>query len=514
MSTVLKVAVVALAATTAVAGSALAQKSKDTLRAVTMEPISTLDDTFNALPLLRQVNEAIYDQLANFDWQAGKWAPSMAKSWKMIDDRTIEYELRDDVIFHNGEKFTADDVVEKFNKILIDPAVKFRFKENRYGFLERAEKIGPYTVRIRAKGPTGTLLARTANIDQAPAKLFIAQKESFGRNPISAGPYRAIQVDSAKGVILEKFKDFRLVSPARPAGKIGRIHIASMPDTQTQIARMMVGEQDFMFNVNVDQAQDMVKNPDFRMFVTDVPSFSYLQFDVANRSGIGVLRDQRVRAAISHAINRQKIKENLLPKEAQYIPLPEGACEPALVACKFSAKLPEYNPAKAKALLKEAGYENGFDIVLTGWGAVKDTLTAVAGDLRAIGIRAKENYVTYVVYTKMRQEGQFQGLIAYYDNAGSQPDAENTVNFFYLPSERDYFQDTELHKLAQEALSIVDVDKRAAQYQKIFDAAVTRNYIFPLLRVPSIVVYHKDIVLEGGHKSPEGFWYNYISWAK
>lgn len=507
--------VLGVAAAVAVLSSApsFAQKSKDTLRAVTLEPISTLDDTFNASPLLRQVNLAIYEQLANFDWQAGKWVSGMAKSWKMVDDQTIEYQLRDDVVFHNGAKFTADDVVGKFG-LLVDPAVKFRFKESRYGFLDSAEKVGPYTVRIRANGPTGTLLARTANIHQVPANIFLQQKDSFGRNPISAGPYKAIQVDSAKGVILEKYDGFKVEGPARPKAKISRVQIASMPDTQTQIARMMVGEQDFMFNVNVDQARDMTKNSDFKMYVTDVPSFSYLQFDAANRSGVGVLRDQKVRAAMSMAINRQKIKENLLPKEAQYIPLPDGVCQKTLVACRYSAKLPEYDPAKAKALLKEAGYENGFDVTITAWGAVKDQLTAIAGDLRAVGIRAKENYVTYVTYTKMRQEGQFQGLIAYYDNAGSQPDAENTVNFFFLPSERDYFQDGELHKLAADARGIVDEEKRAQQYQKIFDMAITKNYLMPLLPVPSIVVYHKDLVLEGGHKSPEGFWYNYMAWAK
>jgi peptide/nickel transport system substrate-binding protein len=493
--------------------SVFAQKSKDNLRAVTLEPISTLDDTFNALPLLRQVNEAIYEQPANFDWSAGKWLPSMAKSWKMVDDRTIEYELRDDIVFHNGMKYTADDFVAKFN-LLIDPTDKFRFKESRYGFMESVEKVGPHTVRVRAIGPTATLLARTATIDQVPGKIFVEQKDSFGRNPISAGPYRLVSMDSAKGVVLERFDGFKTDGPARAKGKIKRIEIASMPDTQTQLARMLVNEQDFMFNVNVDQAQDITKNKDFKLFVTDVPSFSYLQFDVANRSGVGVLRDQKVRQAMSMAINRQKIKEFLLPKEAQNIPLPDGLCEKVLVACKYSAKLPTYDPAKAKALLKEAGYEGGFDVTLTGWGAVKDTLTAVAGDLRAIGIRAKENYVTYVTYTKMRQEGQFQGLIAYYDNAGSQPDAENTVNFFYLPSERDYFQDGELHKMASEAMSVVDETKRAAQYQKIFDTAVERNYLMPLLPVPSIVVYHKDLVLEGGHKSPEGFWYNYMHWAK
>jgi len=492
---------------------AFAQKSKDTLRSVSFEPISILDDVFNAQPSSRQITQAIFDQLAQFDWVQKKWVPSIAKSWKLIDDKTIEFQLRDDVKFHNGEKMTADDWVAKF-KLLVDPAVKFRFKEARYGFIAGAEKTGPYSFRVFSTQPNATLLTRTANVQAYPAKEFLDQKEAFGKTPIGTGPYKAVQVDAAKGVILVKNDAFNLEGPARPKAKIGRIVIASMPDQQTQIARMMVNEQDFMFNVNVDTARDMVQNPQFKLFVTEVPSFSYLQFDVANRSGINVLKDRRVRAAMSYAINRQKIKENLLPKEAQGIPLPAGPCDTALIACQYSAKLPNYDPAKAKALLKEAGYENGFDITLTGWGAVKDTLTAVAGDLRAVGIRAKENYVTYAVYTKQRQEGQFQGLISYYDNAGSQPDVENTVDFFFLPSERDYFQDDELHRLAASAHSITDLTKRAAQYQKIFDKAVNQNYLMPLLKVPSIVVYNKDIVLEGGHKSPEGYWYNYISWAK
>ena len=514
MSNLLRGAALAVAASAVLSGApALAQKSKDSLRSVSFEPISILDDVFNAQPSSRQITQAIFDQLAQFDWTQGKWVPSLAKSWKLIDDKTVEFELREGIKYHNGATVTADDMVDKF-KLLVDPAVKFRFKEARYGFISNAEKMGPLTFRVTSGEPNGTLLTRTANVQAYPAKEFLDQKEAFGKAPIGTGPYRVSQVDSTKGVVLTKFDNFMLEGPARPKGKINRIEIASMPDQQTQIARMMVGDQDFMFNVNVDTAQDMVKNPLFRLFVTEVPSFSYLQFDVANRSGVGILRDQRVRAAISMAINRQKIKENLLPKEAQSIPLPDGPCDSALVACKFSAKLPVYDPAKAKALLKEAGYENGFDITLTGWGAVKDLLTAVAGDLRAIGIRATESYVTYATYTKQRQDGQFQGLISYYDNAGSQPDAENTVDFFYLPGERDYFQDGALHKLAADAHAITDIDKRAAQYQKIFDTVVEKNYLMPLLKVPSIVVYSKDLVLEGGHKSPEGYWYNYLAWAK
>ena len=514
MSKLVISAALALAATTMLAGTpALAQKSKDTVRSSSLEPISIVDRIFNAQPSTTLMTSVIQDPLIAYDPVERQFKPALAKSWKLIDDATIEVELRDDIVFHDGSKFDADDVVDIVN-LVIDPAVKFRFKENRYGFLKGIEKIGPHKVRVMAKGPTATLVYRLSNnLLMVPGDKLVAQKENFGRNPVGTGPYRVTQVDSTKGVVMVKYDKFQLAAPYRPAAKIGRVEIASTPDMQTQTARLMTGEQDLMFNVNVDQAVELAKNPQFKLFVNDVPSFSYIQFDVANRSGINVLKDQRVRQAISMAINRQKMKENLLPKEAADIPMPSGACHPWLIACKYSAKLPDYNPQRAKVLLREAGLDGGFDINLTAWGAVKDVATAVSGDLRAIGIRANVDYVTYAVYTKKRQDGQLQVLISYYDNGGAQPDAEGTINFFYLPSERDYFQDGELHGLAKQAMSQTDVNQRSATYQKVFDTTVQKNYLMPLLPVPSIVIHNKDLVIEPNQKSPEGFYYNYLRWA-
>ena len=124
MSKLLKGAALGVAASALLSVSPVfAQKSKDTLRSVSFEPISILDDVFNAQPSSRQITQAIFDQLAQFDWEQKKWVPSIAKSWNFIDDRTVEFELRDDVKYHNGEKMTADDWVAKF-QLLIDPSIK------------------------------------------------------------------------------------------------------------------------------------------------------------------------------------------------------------------------------------------------------------------------------------------------------------------------------------------------------------------------------------------------------
>ena len=493
---------------------AQAQKSKDTLRATSEQPISLVDRIYNAQPATTLMTRAIFDSLVEYDAVKRVYRPSLAKSWKRIDPTTIEFSLRDDIRFHDGSEFDADDVVYTVAYVT-DPKNKFRFKGSRYGWIKTAEKVDKYTVRIISKGPFAPALSRLgANLQIYPSDVHAKTTVNFGKAPVGTGPYKAVQVDSAKGVVLEKFDGFRLGAAWRPAAKIGRIQINPVADRQTQMARMMVGEQDFMFNVEPDLANSLATDPRFNVTVTDTVSFSYIQFDTADRSKIGVFKDQRVRRALSHAVNRDAIKKAMTPKRAHHIALPAGMCHKWITACGYSAALPEFDPAKAKRLLAEAGHANGFDLELTSWGAVKSIAEAVAGDLRAIGVRAKVDHVTYGTYSKKRAAGKLQTLISYWDNAGGQPDIDSTMGFFFLPGQRDYMQDKQLHSVTHAGRKEFDPAKRKGIYQAAFNRVVENNYLMPLIALPAVVVHSKELVLTGGHKSPEGFLYTHMEWAK
>lgn len=508
-------AVAAVAALAISAAPALAQKSKDTLRAISEQPISLVDRIHNAQPATTLMSSVIFDSLVHYDAVNRKFRPSLAKSWKRIDPKTIEFKLRDDIKFHDGSKFDADDVIHTINYVT-NPKIRFRFKGSRYGWMKGAEKIDQYTVRVVSKGPFAPALSRLgANLLIYPSDTHSKTKSDFGKTPIGTGPYKVTQVDASKGVIMERFDGFRMAVPSRPAGKIGKILVQPVADKQTQIARMMVGDQDFMYHVPSDQADAMGSDPRFKVYVADTVSFSYLQYDTANRSGINVFKDQRVRKALSHAINREAIKKALTPKQAQHIPLPSGMCHKWLIGCDYSAKPPEYNPAKAIKLMKEAGLEKGFDLEITSWGPMKKIAEAMTGDLRKIGVRATVDHVTYGTYSKKRKTGKLATLASLWDNGGAQPDIETTMGFFYRPGDRDYMQDKALHEATKKGRTIFDPKKRLAHYKaNAFNRVIAKNYLMPLIALPAVIVHSKDLVVKGGHKSPEGFLYNYFEWTK
>src|SRR5579862_3147837 len=124
-----------------IAGPAAAGKSDDTLRIAVTDWWSTLDPYQFPLDEASVFYQSVYETLANYDERAQKFLPRLAKSLKRIDDPTIEFELRDDVTFHNGDKFDADDVVATVN-YAIDPALPMRHKD-LYSIVEKAEKTGP-----------------------------------------------------------------------------------------------------------------------------------------------------------------------------------------------------------------------------------------------------------------------------------------------------------------------------------------------------------------------------------
>ncbi|MGD8808829.1 MAG: ABC transporter substrate-binding protein, partial [Gammaproteobacteria bacterium] len=137
-------AAMALAVTPAYAG-----KDDDTLTWLSNSEPDNIDMYYNTLREGIIIGRHIWDSLLEIDPKTGEFRPSLAKSYKWIDDTTIEFELRDDVVFHNGEKFDADDVVFTMDYVA-DPKNKVKAR-SRIKFIAGAEKVGPYKVRVKLK---------------------------------------------------------------------------------------------------------------------------------------------------------------------------------------------------------------------------------------------------------------------------------------------------------------------------------------------------------------------------
>ncbi len=498
-----------------VALPALAQKAKNTLRIGVAQPISVIDAIFDPQPQANLMDRVIYDSLAAYDSDKRLVVPSLAESWTQIDPLTVEFRLRKDVKFHDGQPLDADDVVYTVN-FVIDPNVRFRFKETRYGQITGVEKIDQYTVRIKTKAPHAPFMSRVVpQIPILPSKAHSKSpdKSQFGRAPIGTGPYKAVMVDSTKGVILQRNADFKHGGPGQEPGKIERIVIIPMPDEQTRTAQLMVGDVDLIYDVPTDIADQLKANPAIEVSVRPSISFVYIALDAANRSGFNHFKDKRVREAVLRGIDRAALTKALQPPEIAAMPLQNSMCHPWHLGCAVSNEPPSFNPDMAKKLLAEAGFPNGFNLTITTWGAARYAAEAAAGQLRRIGVNVTLETLTVAAFVKKRAAGELPAYMVLWDNGGGVADVDSTAGFFYEPGDRNYNADPELAKLLEEGGRELDRAKREAIYRRMFDKVNDERYSMPVMPLASVLAHSKDLKISvSGTKKPEGFMFNLLEW--
>lgn len=168
-----------------IANNSLAQKTKDTLRVAFADPISVVDLAYDPKPETALTARIVYDGLVHYDDFTGKFYPLLAKSWKRIDSKTMDFELRQDVKFHDGSEFDADDVVYTINW-LKNPKTRIRFKTN-YIWINKVEKINKFKVRIHTKRPVAVGLMRLAKsilIYPSDTHGGLKAKNNFGKNQL------------------------------------------------------------------------------------------------------------------------------------------------------------------------------------------------------------------------------------------------------------------------------------------------------------------------------------------
>ena len=495
------------------ASSADAQKSKDTFRVALNQPIRQVDTFYNPNPESNLMDRAVMDTLLAFDVSTRSLKPQLAESWRLIDDRTVELKLRKNVKFHDGTPFDADDVMYTYS-FATDPKSTFLFRDSRFGHVESFEKIDQYTVRVRAKTARAPFLTRLVQAPPIlPSKIHgkLENKAEFGRNPIGTGRYRVASLDNNM-VVMSKNHDYNW-GGFEPAGKIGRLEIGSIADPQTQIAKLMTQELDLVFDLDLEQAKSLQSLPNVKISVTPTVSFTYIYLDIADRSGIKVFKDKRVRDAVLMAIDRDAIRKAFLPAEFSSKPAQDAMCHPLNIGCAWSEKAATYDPSRAKALLAEAGYPNGFDLEILTWGKSRPVAVAIAGDLRKIGVRATVDAVTVNVFQSKRGDGKAQSMVTSWDNGDGQPDVNTTTDFFFAESNRNYSGDVDLVRWSQEGVAELDLKKREDIYRKLFDKIIRERYGVPVMELPAILAHNKDVVIDANHSKAQGFMLNRLSWA-
>jgi peptide/nickel transport system substrate-binding protein len=481
------------------AGPAAAQKSADTLRIAVTDWWSTLDPYQFPLDEAAVYYKTVYETLVSFDERKQTVVPRLAKSWTRPDDRTIEFELRDDVKFHNGDKFDADDVIETM-KYLADPKVLIRFKD-LYVWPEKVEKLGQYKIRITAKEPFATeLLVFAYRFWVYDSKVLnkMENKADYGRlGAIATGPYKVVSLDQQK-MVLERFDDYYDKTGPYQA-HMKRVVVTAIPDRQTQIAQFFTGNIDLIRNATADTARELAKMPGPVVTPRHNGLLMYVTLDAMGRSDNKVMTDQRVRKAFMMAVDRKALAKTVIPG-GEIAEILDGICVKADVGCASSTKPPEFDVEGAKKLLAEAGYPDGFDLELDAHEPVREIAEAIAGQLRKVGIRASVRPLPLSLYVRLRGEGKFTAFVGFYPTS-VQPDMDNLFDFFF-DGNRDYWNDPIIQKAQKEGIAELDVEKRPSIYQRGIDQVNKMNYILPLADLPLVFVHNKDVRVGDNKLSP------------
>lgn len=480
--------VVALAAAFSFTGLAQAAKRDNTLRWAGNQVPENLDAYFNNVRLGVIIAHHIWDHLIYRDPTTGQYKPSLATAWKWADQKTLEFDLRRGVRFHNGEAFDADDVVYTLN-FVSDPANKAVTQQN-VNWIEKAEKIEQYKVRIRLKKPFPAALEYLAGPVVMYPNEYYAKAGPRGMNakPVGSGPYKVVEHQPGRLVRFERNKEYFKESP-RPQPTIDKLELRLIPDQNTQAAELMAKGLDWIFNVPPDQAKQLKSVRDLSVVAGESMRVVWLTMASHDKTPAPVFKDIRVRRAVNHAIDRQAMLKTVVGESARVI---HTLCFPNQFGCTDEGA-PRYNydPAKAKQLLAEAGYPNGFEVDLYAYRERHQT-EAMIGYLRAVGIRTNLRYMQYAAMRDALREGK-AGFAHQTWGSFSVGDMSASAPVFFKFQADDVTRDDKVRELLDAGDNSVNPSVRQVAYKHGLVRIAEQAYIAPLYSLPVYYAHTKDL---------------------
>ena len=407
---------------------------------------------------------------------------------RLVDNQTIEIRMREGIVAHNGDTVDARDVhatvqymTNQANRIV---------GIGRVSWLTGSELVDNRTVRIRMRpsfGPWQEYLTSLLIIPRAT--LTGTGGDELGRTPIGTGPFRVAEVAPGRHIIMERFD--RYFGGAKGQAQIDRLVFRRVPEQNTRVAELLTGGIDWIWRVPPDQARNLQRRRNVTVVSGGTIRFHYLQMDSAGRSGAegNPFRDIRVRQAMNHAIDRAGIVRNLVGEGSEILHTP---CHPQQFGCTQEGVTQyAYDPERARALLAEAGYPNGFEVEMAAyrerpWGE------AIIGNLRAVGIRVNLAWAQYDAYQTRVRSGQVR--LAYGSwGSTSLYDAAASTSYFFRGSPDDLNRDEQVMAALARGDGSTDPAVRRGAYAEAMRRIADQAFWVPLWTFPLTYAHHPQL---------------------
>lgn len=470
-----KLLISTLVASVAWTGMALAGKEDNTLNVAFTNEVATLDNYQESGREGLILARLLYDNLVSKNQETGEFEPELAESYELIGDDVIEFKIRSGVKFHNGETLTADDVAYTLNLVSSDE-YNARY-QIAVEWIDSVEKIDDETVRLKMKQPYPLALEMLAgNLPIYPQAYYEEVGPSgMATNPVGSGPYRLVEQTQGVRFVFEKFDDYFEGGP-KGTPSLERITVRILPESNTQYAELLNGSLDWIWRLPPDDAANMERQPSLEVKSAQIMRFAYMSFNPAFNGGDTPVADARVRQAINHAINRTGIKDALVGGASQVI---HSACNPIQFGCTEDVVQYDYDPDKARELLAEAGYADGFTMDMMVASIPTVQAEAIAADLARVGIRLNLNPQQYGSAVNTWRENRAALFLINWGSYGIGDVGLSTSQFFGGTGD-DVVKNPDLIALLQEADTTMDRARREELYADALQVIAEEAYWVPL----------------------------------
>ncbi len=431
---------------------------------------STLDPYDCPDVMTRAVAKSIYEGL--FTWDKDLNAiPQLAEGYEVSEDGLVyTIKLKTGVKFHDGSDFNADAVKKNFDRFL-NPENRLS-RLSSYALIEKVEAADPTTAIFTLKKPLSGFIGRLAAT--TPQMICPSYLDQYGSNKQLAtracgtGPYVFKSFSPTDGLVVEKNPNYRV--PGIP--KLDGITFVPVVENSTRAAMLRTGEAHFISPLPVEQIAQL-KN-DKSIEIQTMPSLMSRYLSINNR--VKPFSDKRVREAINYAINKEALCKVAY---SGYAVPQEGIIPPKLPTALKMGPWP-YDPQKARELLKDAGYPNGFETTL--WSGYSNTTAAKAvqfiqQQLAQVGIKVQTRLLEPGVRTNdvysVKNPDDAKVRLYYIGWADSTMDPDLTIRPILDSREAPpkfmnaaYYSNPELDKLLDQAVEERDPTKRRELYNQ------------------------------------------------
>lgn len=436
----------------------------------------------NGEPSTILASRQIYDTLVvNED---NEIKPSIAADWEQPDDKTWVFNLEKDVSFHDGSPLTAEDVKYSIEQQVNSEDSSLTVLWSEFDSVEATDE---HTVTIKTKKPVGTMLSSLT-------LLFITPEDSasddFYREPIGSGPFKVDSFVSEEELELSKNEEYWDGEP-----QLEKLEFTNIPETSSRLTALETGEIDLTWTIPADQIASLEDNDEIE--VVNNPSYLYY-FNWFNSSR-EPFDDPKVRQALRYAIDTESIVENIFGETGEILKSPI----PNEVFGSSDLNGYDYNPEKAKELLKEAGYSDGFSTTMMwsneGGPQILQLAESMISDWSDIGVEVEPEQMERAEWIEKLDALDWDMDLQ--TNSVITGDADYTLGRLYTSeADRNGYKNEELDNLLNSAKETTDQEEREELYEQaneiIWDDAVG---VFPL-ELKQITAMRSDV--KGYEPSP------------